>query len=61
MAKKETKPLNSVERLIQSLGKRIENYKKNKARINDDFQYALAKEDQKIEDATLQLKALQKK
>ena len=40
--------------------KRLGTYRKNKERINAEFKAQLAKEDQKIADVTLQIRALKK-
>lgn len=55
------KPKNAVERLIESLEKRIKNYDKNIARIEADYRQERDRELRKISDAELQLKALRKK
>ncbi len=51
-------PLNAVDRLVQSLERRIENYKKNKLRIIKENSDLISIENRKISDAELQLKAL---
>lgn len=59
--KKQLKKLNPVDRLLASMEKRLTTYRKNKERINAQFKEALAKEDRKISDLLLQIKALKKK
>lgn len=59
-SKKNNKPVNPVDRLIASMEKRLETYRKNKARITADMREQLAIQDRKIADVQLQIKALKK-
>ena len=57
---KKEKPLSPVERLVQSLESRIQTYTKNKTRLEEEYKNAIDKQNQKITDCQLQLKALKR-
>lgn len=54
-------PQSTVERLISSLEKRIKGYERNLEQIEKDYHYKAHRELRKLDDASLQLKALKKK